>query len=186
MNPRLRIALDFAPLAVFGITYAFYGLLTATGAIMASVLVAVAIELIVQRRVSPMLGFTCVLVMVLGGLTLWMSNGVFIKIKPTILYTMFAGILLGGLAQGRLFIKALMGQALRLPDVAWRTLTWRFAWFFLALAVLNEIIWRNASDNLWVMFKVFGIFPLTLLFIASQTPFIMRHQIVSDEAPPAT
>jgi intracellular septation protein len=120
---------------------------------------------------------TGALVLVFGGLTIWLSNDVFIKIKPTILYTMFAAILLGGLAFGRLFIKIVLGQMLRLNDPAWRTLTWRWSAFFLVLAVANEIVWRNFSTNTWVAFKAFGVIPLTLLFAMSQTPFISRHQI---------
>jgi intracellular septation protein len=128
---------------------------------------------------------TGALVLVFGGLTLWLSNDIFIKIKPTILYVMFAAVLLGGLAYGRLFIKLLLGQTLHLPESAWRTLTWRWSMFFVTLAILNEIVWRHVSTNTWVGFKVWAVFPLTLLFAMAQTPFIARHQIEGEEIPPA-
>jgi intracellular septation protein len=129
---------------------------------------------------------TAGLVLVFGGLTLWLSNDIFIKIKPTILYTMFAAVLLGGLAFNRLFIRLLFGQMLHLSDPAWRTLTWRWSLFFIALAIANEIVWRHVSTNIWVAFKVWAVFPLTVLFAMAQTPFIMRHQIEGEEAPPTT
>lgn len=144
---------------------------------MGAMVIAITVGYVVERKLEPMPLFTLALVLVLGALTIWLSNDLFIKIKPTILYTMFAAILLGGLRFGRLYIKILLGQTLRLNDAAWRTLTWRWSVFFLVLAVLNEIVWRNVSTNTWVAFKVFGVFPLTLLFGLSQAPFILRHQI---------
>jgi intracellular septation protein len=138
----------------------------------------------VERKVSPMPLVTGLLVLIFGGLTLWLANDIFIKIKPTILYVMFAAVLLGGLLFSRLFIKLLLGQTLRLPEVAWRTLTWRWSGFFIALAILNEIVWRNVSTNTWVAFKVWGVFPLTLLFALAQTPFIARHHIEDAESAP--
>jgi intracellular septation protein len=112
-----------------------------------------------------------------------LSNDIFIKIKPTILYVMFAAVLLGGLFSAGSLSNCCLGQTLRLPEEAWRTLTWRWSLFFLVLASLNEIVWRNVSTDTWVAFKVWGVFPLTLLFAMAQTPFIARHQIESDETP---
>lgn len=177
MNPLINLALNFGPLLIFFVVNATEGIYWGTGAFMGAMLIAIGISIAVERKLSPMLLITGALVLVFGGLTLWLSNDVFIKIKPTILYTMFAAILLGGLAFGQLFIKTVLGQTLRLNDAAWRTLTWRFSLFFLALAVLNEIVWRNVSTNTWVAFKVWAIFPLTMLFAMSQAPFIARHQI---------
>jgi len=153
---------------------------------MVAMLIFIPIGIVIERKVSPMPLVTAALVLVFGGLTLWMSNDIFIKIKPTILYVMFAGVLLGGLAFSKLFIKLMLGQTLRLPEDAWRTLTWRWAIFFITLAILNEIVWRNVSTNIWVAFKVWGVFPLTLLFAMAQTPFIARHQIESDETTAAS
>ena len=101
----------------------------------------------IERKVSPMPVLTCALVLIFGGLTLWLSNENFIKIKPTILYAMFAAVLVGGLAFNRLFIKYLLGQTLQLADPAWRALTWRWSLFFLALAIVNEFVWRNDIDG---------------------------------------
>lgn len=177
MNPLIKLALDLGPLLIFFAVNATAGIYWGTGAFMGAMVIVIIIGIAVERKLSPMPLITGALVLVFGGLTLWLSNDVFIKIKPTILYTMFAAILLGGLAFGRLFIKTVLGQTLRLNDAAWRTLTWRWSAFFLVLAVLNEIVWRNVSTNTWVAFKVWAIFPLTLLFAMSQAPFISRHQI---------
>src|SRR5258708_13768069 len=126
------------------------------------------------------------LVLVFGGLTLWLSNDIFIKIKPTILYAMFAAVLIGGLAFNRLFIKLLFGQMLQLSDPAWRSLTWRWSLFFIALPIVNEVVWRHVSTNTWVAFKVWAVFPLPLLFAMAQTPFIMRHQAEAEQPQPTT
>jgi intracellular septation protein len=104
--------------------------------------------------------------------------------KPTILYAMFASILAGGLLSDRVFLKYLLGQAMQLPDRAWRVLTWRWASFFLALAIANEVAWRSVSTDTWVVLKL-GVMPLTIIFALAQTPFILRNQIEGDKAPPA-
>lgn len=181
MHPFLKLALDLGPLLIFFAANAVFGIFTATAVFMVAMLIVIATGIAIERKISPMPLITGGLVLVFGGLTLWLSNDIFIKIKPTILYAIFAAVLLGGLAFGRLFIKLLLGQTLRVSDAAWRTLTWRWAIFFVALALLNEIVWRNVSTNTWVAFKVWAIFPLTLLFAMAQAPFIARHQIESDE-----
>lgn len=177
INPLIKLALDFGPLLIFFAVTRTAGIYWGTGVFMGAMVIAITVGYVVERKLEPMPLFTLALVLVLGALTIWLSNDLFIKIKPTILYTMFAAILLGGLRFGRLYIKILLGQTLRLNDAAWRTLTWRWSVFFLVLAVLNEIVWRNVSTNTWVAFKVFGVFPLTLLFGLLQAPFILRHQI---------
>jgi intracellular septation protein len=184
MNPRLKMVLDYGPLLLFFVAYMLFGIFTATGVIMAAITAAAAVEFTVQRTVSPVLLVTLVLVLVMGGLTLWLSNDIFLKMKPTILYVLFAGVLLGGLARGQLFIKTLLGSSLRFPDPAWRALTWRWSLFFVVLAIANEFVWRNFSTTIWVEFKVFGVTSLTLLFALAQTPFIMRHQLEEEPAPP--
>jgi intracellular septation protein len=119
---------------------------------------------------------TAVLVMIFGGLTLYLKNAIFIKMKPTALYTLFGLTLLGGLVFNRLFLKYLLSLGFEMPDRSWRTLTLRYGIFFLILAVANEIIWRNFSESTWVDFKVWGVMPLILLFSVSQVPFLMKHQ----------
>ena len=186
MHPLLKLALDLGPLLIFFVANAAFDIFTATAVFMAAMLIVIAIGFAVERKISPMPLITASLVLVFGGLTLWLSNDIFIKIKPTILYLMFAAVLIGGLAFSRLFIKVVLGQTLQLSDPAWRTLTWRWSLFFIALAITNEIVWRHVSTNAWVAFKVWGVFPLTVIFAMAQTPFIARHQIEAEQTPPAT
>ena len=184
MSPALKMALDLGPVLVFVIGYWLLGIYWATGLVMVAIACAVAIEYSLERKVSPMLLITFVLVLIFGGLTLWLTNDIFIKMKPTILYAMFAAVLAGGLLSDRVFLKYLLGQTLQLPDHAWRVLTWRWASFFLALAIANEILWRSVSTDTWVALKL-GVMPLTLIFALAQTPFILRNQIEADKTPPA-
>ena len=185
MSPLLKLALDLGPLLIFFAANAVSGIFTATAVFMVAITISIALTFAIERKISPMPVLTFALVLIFGGLTLWLSNENFIKIKPTILYSMFAAVLVGGLAFNRLFIKVLLGQTLQLADPAWRALTWRWSLFFLALAMANEFIWRNTSTDTWVAFKVWGVFPLTLLFALSQTPYIARHQLEPDKPPPA-
>ena len=184
MNPLLKLALDLGPLILFFIANSRFDIFVATGTFMVAITIAIAIGFAIERKVSPMPLVTLVLVLVFGGLTLWLENEIFIKMKPTVLYVMFAGVLWGGLIAGRIFLKYLLAQSMNLPDAAWRTLTHRWVVFFLSLAVLNEFVWRNFSTDIWVAFKVWGVLPLTFLFVLTQTPFIARHQIEeSTDAP---
>jgi intracellular septation protein len=185
MPPKLRLVLDYGPLLLFFVANMMFGIFTATAAIMAAIVLAIAVEFTIQRTVSPILLFTGAMVLIFGGLTLWLSSEIFIKIKVTLLYVLFALTLIAGLFTNRIFLKMLLGHTLRLPDPAWRSLTWRWAAFFLCLAAANEIIWRNFSTNIWVSFKVFGVTSLTFLFMLAQAPFIANHMIEGDETPPA-
>ena len=177
MNPLLKLALDIGPLIIFFIANARFDIFVATGTFMVVITIAIAAGVAIERKVSPMPLVTLVLVLVFGGLTLWLENEIFIKMKPTVLYVMFASVLWGGLFTGRMFLKYLLAQSVNLPDAAWRTLTHRWVIFFLTLALLNEFVWRSFSTDIWVAFKVWGVLPLTLLFVIAQTPFIARHQI---------
>ena len=185
MSPLLKMALDLGPLLIFFAANALSDIFTATAVFMVAITLSIALTFAIERKISPMPVLTCALVLIFGGLTLWLSNENFIKIKPTILYSMFAAVLVGGLAFNRLFIKYLLGQSMQLADPAWRALTWRWSAFFLMLAIVNELVWRNTSTDTWVAFKVWGVFPLTLVFALSQTPFIARHQIEGEKSPPA-
>jgi intracellular septation protein len=177
MNPQIRrLALDFGPLAVFGAAYKFFDIFTATGVFMAAVAVALALDWFIDRRLSPMPIFSAIFVGVMGGLTLYLKNAMFIKIKPTIYYGFVGLLLLGGLAFNRLFIKYVFAQAFELDDAGWKKLTLRWAIFFLCLAVLNEVVWRTMSEPTWVKFKIFGFLPLIFLFALAQTPLLMKHQ----------
>jgi intracellular septation protein len=183
INPLLKLALDLGPLLVFFAANALFGIFPATAIFMVTMIAAITAGFTIERKISPVPLITLVLVLVFGGLTLWLADEFFIKIKPTILYTMFAAVLIGGLLSKRLLIKFVLGHSVQMPEAAWRTLTWRWAFFFLALAAANEFIWRSFSTDTWVAFKVWGVFPATLLFALSQTPFMLRHQI--EETPRA-
>jgi len=185
MSPLLKMALDLGPLLIFFAANMVSGIFTATAVFMVAITISIATTFVIERKISPMPALTCALVLIFGGLTLWLSNENFIKIKPTILYAMFSAVLIGGLAFNRLFIKYLLGQSFQLAEPAWRALTWRWSVFFLALAIINEFVWRNTTTDTWVAFKVWGVFPMTLIFALSQTPFIARHQIEADKSPPA-
>lgn len=177
MNPQLRkLILDLGPLLIFFAAFRYLGIFPATAAFMVAVLVALAIGYALEKKLSPMPIFTAVLVVIFGGLTLYLQNDLFIKMKPTVLYAFFGALLLGGLRFNRLFIKYVFGQAFELTDTGWIKLTVRWGIFFLVLAALNEAVWRTTSTETWVAFKVWGIIPLLFLFALAQTPLVMKHQ----------
>ena len=175
--PLAKLVLDLGPLIVFFAINAFYGIFAATAVFMVAVIAALAISKLRYGAVSPMPAISAVLVLAFGGLTLVLQDETFIKLKPTILYTLFAGVLIAGLLLNRLFLQMLMGEAFQLDPAGWRKLTLRWAVFFLFLAALNEIVWRTTSTDFWVSFKVFGLLPLTLLFAALQVGLLQRHAI---------
>lgn len=181
MNPLLKLAVDLGPLVIFFLGNTWFGIFAATGMFMVATIVSLGISYAIERKLSPMPIVTGVVVMVFGGLTLWLNDELFIKLKPTIVNSIFASILFGGLITGRLFVKSLFDHAFHLSDEAWKTFTIRWACFFIFLALLNEVVWRNFSTDFWVAFKLWGVFPLTLLFALSQTPFLLKHQIKQDD-----
>lgn len=175
--PRwLKPVTEYAPLAVFLAVYAFSGLMEATAALMAATLAVVVLSLVLLRRVPMLPLITAAVVGIFGGLTLWLQDETFIKMKPTIINALFAVLLLGGLALRQLWLKRLLGQALSLTDEGWRLLTLRFGLFFAAMALLNEIVWRTQSTDFWVAFKVFGLMGLTFAFMLAQAPLFARHK----------
>jgi intracellular septation protein len=176
IKPLQRLALDLGPRLIFFGTFQWAGIFAATATFMIAVLVALAIGYSIERRVSPMPVVTAVLVLIFGGLTLYLKNDTFIKMKPTVLYAFFGLTLLGGLAFGRLFVKYVFAAAFELSEEGWRKLTWRWGFFFLTLAAVNEIVWRSQPTATWVKFKVFGIIPLIMLFALAQTPLVLRHE----------
>jgi len=175
--PLVRIASDLGPLILFFGSFELYGIYAATAVFMAAVLAALGFGYWRERKLSPMPLFTAVLVVIFGGLTLYLKDATFIKMKPTVLYAFFGLLLVGGLKFNRLFIKYVFEHAFNLYEDGWRKLTWRWGIFFLVLAVLNEIIWRSFSTSIWVDFKVFGIMPLILLFALAQTPLVLKHEM---------
>jgi intracellular septation protein len=154
-----------------------FGIFAATGAFMVAVLAALAVSYAMTRHVAIMPLVTAVIVLMFGTLTLVLHNDTFIKLKPTIIYLLFGGTLLGGLAFGKTFLGILFDSVFELTEEGWRKLTWRWALFFFALALLNEIVWRNFSTDFWVSFKLFGVVPLTFLFGALQYPLLTKYHV---------
>jgi intracellular septation protein len=175
LNPFLKLVLDIGPLVLFFAINARFGIFTATAVFMAAVLIALAVAYAKTRRIEVMPLVTAIIVFIFGGLTLILHNDTFIKLKPTIIYVLFGGTLIGGLAFGKSFLGILFDSVFDLTAEGWRKLTWRWAFFFLALAVLNEIVWRNFSTDVWVSFKLFGVVPLTFLFGALQYPLLTKY-----------
>ena len=192
INPLLKLALELGPLLVFFFANArgewlverFPALAAFGGPIFIApglFMIATAVALIASwslTRTLPMMPLVSgVVVFVFGGLTLYLQDDVFIKMKPTIINTLFGGVLLGGLFFGKSLLGYVFDSAFSLDAEGWRKLTLRWGVFFLFLAILNEIVWRSFSTDFWVAFKVWAIMPITLVFTFSQMPLIMRHSL---------
>jgi intracellular septation protein len=176
-HPLFKLATELGPLVVFFVANAKFNLFVATGAFMVAIVAALIASYVVTRHVPIMALVTGVVVIVFGTLTLVLHDETFIKVKPTIIYCLFAGVLGGGLLFGRSFIAIMFDQMFNLTPQGWRVLTLRWALFFFALAILNEVVWRTQSTNFWVDFKVFGVTPLTMLFAITQMPLIKRYHL---------
>ena len=176
-HPLFKLATELGPLLVFFVANAKGNLFIATGAFMVAVIIAMAASYIVTKHVPIMAIVTAVVVIVFGSLTLFLHDETFIKMKPTIVYALFASILGGGLLFGRSFIAIMFDQMFNLTTEGWRALTLRWALWFAAMAVLNEIIWRTQTTEFWVAFKVFGMVPLTMIFALTQMPLVKRHHL---------
>ena len=183
VNPVLKLALEMGPLVVFFGANAAFGIFPGTAAFMAATVVALGLSYVIMRTVPVMPLVTAVFVLVFGGLTLYLADETFIKLKPTIVDLMFLAILFAGLVTNRLFIKLIFESAFQLTDRGWILLTKAWMLFFLLLAALNETVWRNFSTDTWVSFKVFGVMPITLLFSLALYPVIMRHAIDPEKVP---
>ncbi|HEY4163833.1 MAG TPA: septation protein A [Dongiaceae bacterium] len=172
-----RLVLDYGPLAVFFISYKIWGLMPATGLLMAASVVTIIASYAILKRLAWVPLFTAVIVVIFGGLTLILKDETFIKMKPTIIEGLFSVTLWAGLLLKRPLLHHVLGEGLRLDADGWRQLEFRLAIFFGAMAILNEIIWRTMSTDTWINFKVFGLMGLTVLFMLLQTPLIRRHQL---------
>ncbi len=173
----LKLTLEVGPLAVFFIANGQFGIFYATGAFMVATVISLVVSRVFLKRVPILALVTGVFVMVFGFLTIYLHDDTFIKIKPTIVNTLFAVILAAGLFFRRPVLKFALGEILQMQEEGWRVLTLRWIGFFVFLAILNEVIWRNFSTDAWVSFKSFGIMPLTFAFMMSQITLIMRYQI---------
>jgi intracellular septation protein len=182
MNPFVKLGLDFGPLVAFFATYKFFDIFVATGALMALSVVTLAITYALTKKIAVVPLVTAVMVIVFGGLTLWLNNEDFIKLKLTIIYGLLASGLLIGLALGKPFAKNMMEAAVELPDWAWRTLTWRIAGIFVFVAVANEIARHNLSTDAWVNFKVWGVPALMFVFFLANAPLIVKNEIKREPA----
>ncbi len=195
-NPVLKMALELGPLLIF-----FFGnlrgewlartfpeltaiggpLLIATALFMVATIISLVISKIIFKHLPVMPFVSGIVVLVFGGLSIWLQDETFIKMKPTIVNTLFGVVLLGGLAFGTSLLGYVFNAAFQLDAEGWRKLTLRWGIFFLFLAVLNEVVWRNFSDDVWVSFKVWGTMPITILFTLAQMPLIMKHSLEDKE-----
>ena len=175
LNPTLKLVLDIGPLILFFAANAKFGIYAATGSFMVAVLVALAVAYALTKRIEVMPLITAVIVLIFGGLTIVLHDDLFIKLKPTIIYLLFGGALLVGLYLNKPLLGMLFDSVFHLTEEGWRKLTWRWAAFFLFLAVINEIVWRTQTTDFWVSFKLFGVVPLTLLFGALQYSLLMKY-----------
>ena len=178
MNSFIKLFIDIGPLAVFFIYYKISGdLIDAILPLMLATVISVIISYILEKKIPIMPTLGAGIVVIFGGLTIIFDNKIFIFMKPTIINIIFAAILYGGIILKKPLLKYLLGSALKLEEEGWAILTQRWIAFFIALAVLNEIVWRTMSEEFWVSFKVFGILPITFIFTMTQFPLIKKYQV---------
>jgi intracellular septation protein len=186
-----KLLIDLGPLLVFFFVNflapvpAVMKIFVATGAFMIAMIAAMLFSAIRYRSISPLLWFSGAMVVILGGLTIWLHNEVFIKMKPTIYYLLVAGLLGFGLATDRPLLQRVLGSAYPgLDEGGWKKLTRNWAIFFVGMAVLNEAVWRNSTTSFWIGFKIWGAIPLTFLFAAANIPMLLKHGLMKEEAEP--
>ncbi len=177
-----KLLIELGPLVAFFAANWLGGIFWGTGVFMAATAVALAVSWTLTGKLAMVPLVSAVFVAVFGALTIWLHSDLFIKVKVTLVNLLFGAVLLGGAVMGRSYLKLIMGEAVKLTEAAWRTLSIRWGVFFLGLAFLNEIVWRNFPTDQWVNFKVFGLLPLTLLFALANAPFMSKHMIEDDQA----
>ena len=177
MKSLYKLLIDIGPLAVFFIFYNKSGLQASILPFMIATIIAVIFSYILEKKIPIMPTFGAGIVLIFGGLTIYFNNEIFFKMKPTIINFLFAAILYGGVVIKKPLLKLLLGAALKLEEEGWKILTQRWIGFFIALAILNEIVRRTQSTDMWVNFKVFGILPITFIFTMTQFPLIKKYQV---------
>ena len=177
VSPSLKLVLEMGPLVAFFVTNYKFGIFPATGVLMVCVVATLIVSWIMTRHLPVMPVVTCVAVVFFGALTFLFNDELFIKLKPTIVNSIFGAILLGALALGKPLLPVVLDSVLKLTDEGWRKLTLRWGLFFFLLAAINEIVWRTQTTDFWVSFKAFGIMPLTIGFALAQLPLIMKHEL---------
>jgi intracellular septation protein len=182
MNPLFKILIEAGPLVSFFIANWLGGIFWATGIFMAATAIALVISRVTTGKFAVMPLVSAGFVAVFGALTLWLHNDLFIKVKVTLINALFGAALFAGLYWNQIFLKLVMGDAVRMTDEGWRSLTIRWAIFFLAVAVANEIVWRSVSTDAWVNFKL-ALLPVTLVFALAQAPFMTKHMIEDEPKP---
>jgi intracellular septation protein len=187
-----RLLIDLGPLLVFFLANFFapvpavLKIFVATGAFMVAMVAAMLFSAIRYHRISPLLWFSGIMVVILGGLTIWLHDRTFIQMKPTIYYALVSALLWFGLATDRPLLQRVLGSTYPgLDETGWTKLTRNWAIFFAFMAVLNEAVWRNTSWNFWLGFKLWGALPLTFLFAAVNIPMLLRHGLMKEDAVPA-
>ena len=187
LGAGMRLLLDIGPLILFFVANAKFGVFTATAVFIVAILIAMMVSLALTRRVTALQLFSAVMVVVMGGLTLYFHNETFIKIKPTLYYSVIAALLFFGLATGRQLLKSVLGSAYPgLDQTGWDKLTRNWAIFFLAMALTNEAVWRSVTTDQWISFKLWIALPATFLFALANVPMLMRHGLTQDEAASAS
>ena len=183
LGTAMRLALDVGPLILFFIANARAGIFTATALFMVAIVIAMAVSYALVRRVSVIQTFSAFMVIVMGGLTIYLHDESFIKLKPTIYYSFVAALLSYGLATGKPMLQSVLGGAYPgLEPEGWRKLTRNWALFFVAMAIANEAVWRNSTTEFWISYKLWGALPATLLFALANVPMLMRHGLDRDDA----
>ena len=176
LKPQLiKMALELGPLVVFFIVNSRTDIFTGTAWFMAAMVISLVLSWLLLKRVALMPLVTGVVVLIFGGLTLWLHDDTFIKMKPTVINTLFGAVLLGGLLFGQSLLKYVFGDVYKLQPRGWMVLTIRWGLFFFFLAILNEVVWRTQSTDFWVAFKVWATMPLTIVFAAAQLPVLTKY-----------
>ena len=185
LGAGMRLSLDLGPLVLFFIANAKFGVFTGTAIFIAAFVASLVASFTLTRKLSALQLFSGFLVIVMGGLTLWLHNETFIKIKPTLYYTIVSALLFFGLATGRPLLKNVLGSAYPgLSPEGWNRLTRNWAFYFLAMALANEAVWRNTTTAHWIIYKLWIALPATFLFALANLPMLMRHGLTTEEAKP--